>query len=235
MTTALVCVSENTPLTEALAIARHRSIRHIPVLDAQRQCIGVITQRDIMNAYISLVETQVKLEEQNRTLEGLSLEDALMGIGNRRAMEADLVFSQEMARRYSTSYAVALLDLDFFKRYNDALGHQAGDFALQATAKVLKTCIRETDRIYRYGGEEILVLMRGTTLPDAELAAQRFCQAIQKLALRHPDSPYQVLTASVGVAAGLGDDWQTLVAQADRALYRAKEGGRNRVVSAAVI
>jgi diguanylate cyclase (GGDEF)-like protein len=176
-----------------------------------------------------------ELREANKKLHDLSMEDALLGIGNRRAMEIDLEFTHETARRYQRPYAVVLLDVDHFKLYNDYYGHIAGDEALKQIATFLKNSIRKSDRIYRYGGEEILILLF-ETLPDgAQALGQRLIDGLSELEISHETQPLKVVTLSGGISgpdeAAADESWHDVVQRADCALLGAKAGGRNRIVS----
>jgi two-component system chemotaxis response regulator CheY len=155
--------------------------------------------------------------------------DALTGVGNRLRLAEDLADLSGRVERYGHSYCVALFDLDGFKAVNDTDGHQAGDTVLRAVAAALATQIRSGDTLYRYGGEEFLVLLPEQTLDSAVHAAERLRAAVEALRLPHPAGG--VVTISGGVA-GLGAAQRApdeLLELADQALYRAKEGGRNRV------
>lgn len=229
MTPEPVCVQVSTTLYDALQIARDKGLRHLLVVDDDDGLLGLVTQSDMVDAYIGLIERQMELEDKNKELLLLSNEDALMGIGNRRAMTVELDFTEAAARRYGKTYAVALIDVDFFKRYNDHYGHRKGDDALKALAKVVQQNMRESDRLYRYGGEELLLLMPEAGAVEAYCAAERVRAAVEALQLPHEESPFNVLTVSIGVAAEEAQSWQVLVELADKALYRAKETGRNKV------
>lgn len=194
--------------------------------------MGLVTQTDMVNAYIKLMERQTKLEIANKALRTLSYEDPLMEIGNRRAMEVDLNFTESLAKRYKKPYSVALIDVDFFKKYNDHYGHQAGDNTLVDITRAIKSSMRDTDRLYRYGGEEILLLLIETDSRDALIAAERARMAVQALQLSHSESPLGLVTVSIGVVSSQSEEWQTLVERADAALYKAKESGRNKVCEA---
>ena len=224
-----VRVKASTSLYDALMLARSRRLRHLLVVDETGTLVGLVTQTDMVNAYVGLVERQAELESRNRELLMLSNEDALMGIGNRRAMMVELEFTEAAARRYSKTYAAALIDVDFFKRYNDEYGHRKGDEALKLLAKVVQENMRESDRLYRYGGEELLLLMPEAGAVEAYCASERVRAAVEAVQLPHKDSPFGVLTVSIGVSADQAQSWQVLVEKADQALYRAKEAGRNRV------
>jgi len=229
MTPEPVCVQETTSLYDALMLSRSRSLRHLLVVDENENLTGLVTQTDMVNDYIKLMDRQIELESVNKALHLLSHEDVLMKIGNRRAMEVDLNVTQASAKRYNRTYAVALIDVDFFKKYNDYYGHQAGDDALVAIANAIKSVLRKTERLYRYGGEELLLLLPETTGENALVAADRTRKAVQDIQFPHVESPLGQLTISIGVASEHKEEWLELVARADKALYKAKQSGRNRV------
>ncbi len=232
MTKDPICVQEKTTLPDALTLARNHRLRHFPVVNDNEKLIGLVTQTDIMNTYMELFEKQTQLEDVVKELQSLTLEDALLGIGNRRAMEADLAFNEASAKRYQKYYAVALLDVDYFKKYNDHYGHQAGDKALQAITQAIKSVKRDSDRLYRYGGEELLLIMPNTDRDGAKIAAERLRQAVEAMQHIHNESPLAYLTVSIGTASDQAGEWEALVKSADEALYAAKNGGRNMVCSA---
>ena len=232
MTKEPICVQQTTSLYDALVLARSRSLRHLLVINEHEQLVGLVTQTDMVNAYVHLIERQSQLETENHELHLLSNEDALMKIGNRRAMEVELNFTEAFAKRYKKGYAIALMDVDLFKKYNDYFGHQEGDNALRALANAIKDCMRVSDRVYRYGGEEILLLMPETGTEDAIVASERIREAVEAMALPHKGSLFGCLTISIGVVAGCEEDWRELIELADKALYDAKSNGRNNVVAA---
>jgi diguanylate cyclase (GGDEF)-like protein len=175
-----------------------------------------------------------ELEESNAKLATLSNTDALTGITNRRGFDEALAAEWRRATRNGQSLALAMLDVDHFKSYNDSYGHQAGDQCLRAVASLIESFGRRTsDLAARYGGEEFALLAPVTDAADALVLAQEICRELERLALPHAKSPYGVITVSVGVAALLpGDDNDSgmLVRAADLALYRAKQAGRNRAM-----
>ncbi|MFA7553988.1 MAG: diguanylate cyclase [Spongiibacteraceae bacterium] len=230
MTVDPVCVQQDVFLYDALILARSRKLRHLLVVNEDGKLVGLVTHTDMVNAYVQLVERQSRLEFENQQLHLLSNEDALMKIGNRRAMEVELAFTEASAKRYNKSYGIALIDVDLFKRYNDCYGHQQGDEALKALANIIKAAMRDTDRVYRYGGEEILLLMSETSGADALRVAERIRRAVESAQWPHQQSPYNTLTISIGVSVGQQDPWQDLIDRADGALYRAKADGRNTVI-----
>ncbi|UZJ44884.1 diguanylate cyclase [Marinimicrobium sp. C6131] len=231
MTVNPVCVPAAASLLEALKRAQEHRQRQMPVLDEQGMLVGMITHTDMAQAYIHILERQSELVSVNRVLKAESLRDSLLNIGNRRAMEQDL---EVLAAHPERRYALALLDLDWFKKYNDYYGHQAGDRALQRVSEAITRHLRQGDTLYRYGGEELLLLMLDTDLEGAWQGANRVREAVQQLGIEHAPSPLGVLTLSAGVASEAGVGVSHLIASADQALYYAKTHGHNSVVRAQV-
>lgn len=247
MSSPPVVINARSPLFEALVLSQSQKIRHLPVVNDDGRLIGLVTQSDLAKAHLHLIETQRdiiehsvaertrELEDANEQLKALSLEDALLEIGNRRAMEVDLKYTHESALRYQRPYSIALLDVDCFKLYNDYYGHAAGDCTLKEITAYLKSMIRRSDRLYRYGGEELLLLLPETRLEGAEVLARRLVEGLAACKIPHCKSPFNVVTMSGGVgceelAGGATDkDWQDVAARADQALYRAKGNGRNQL------
>ena len=176
------------------------------------------------------------LREANERLSELSFSDALTGIPNRRRLDEALIAEWKRAIRFGHPLSLVLADIDFFKRYNDALGHPAGDRCLVEVARVLQGNARRAgDVAARFGGEEFALLLPATSGTDAAIVAERARAAVEALALPHPEGVVRVVTASFGVATFVPEsdgDPERLLATADAALYRAKRDGRNRVVSA---
>lgn len=156
--------------------------------------------------------------------------DALTGVLNRRAIGEALEAEVQRSRRLGEPFALLMLDADHFKAINDRSGHAAGDRALQHLGTLLAAQARDIDRVGRWGGEEFVLLLPGTTLAQAREAAERLRERVEALPPRWQEQPLP-LTLSIGAAqwAGAGDELAALLARADAALYRAKAGGRNRV------
>jgi diguanylate cyclase (GGDEF)-like protein len=180
-----------------------------------------------------------RLAERHRGLERTNVEvaatarlDPLTGLGNRLKMSEDLELFRSRRDRYHQPFGVALFDIDHFKSLNDAAGHLAGDEALQRVAAVVRRELREADMAYRYGGEELLVVLPAGVRRVAA-AAERIRKAVETAAIPHPGrpGPETVVTLSVGVAAAEGDTESFLLA-ADAALYKAKSQGRNQMAVA---
>lgn len=232
MTPDPVCVNEEASLLDALMLARTHHVRHLPVVDWQGHLVGMVTHTDMIDVYVDILEQQSALIDANTELRAQSREDPLLQIGNRRAMEADMAKVAATAQRTRQGYAIALLDLDYFKPFNDHYGHVEGDHALQAVVAAIKQTMRHGDTLYRYGGEELLMLLPGSDIRDASHAAERARQAVQLLSLTHQHSPYGMLTLSGGIASARTTHADELIALADKALYRAKAEGRNRICGA---
>ena len=179
-----------------------------------------------------LAERQRGLERTNVEMAATARLDPLTGLGNRLKMAEDLDIFRSRRDRYHEQFGVALFDIDHFKTLNDAAGHLAGDKALRQVASVIRHELREADMAYRYGGEELLVVLPAGVRRVAA-AAERIRKAVAHAAIPHPGrpGPETVVTLSVGVAAADGDAEDFLLA-ADAALYKAKSDGRNRMAVA---
>jgi len=202
------------------------------LLQTQEQLVETL-QRSERELERRVAERTEELQVLNGRLETLSLTDALTGIANRRHFDEVLAREWKRAQRVGEPLALAVVDVDWFKAYNDHYGHPAGDSCLQQVAQTLVATIsRSTDLVARYGGEEFVFLAPSTALGSAQSMAQKLVKAVEALALPHEHSPLGHLSVSVGVASMHNDGEspvQSLLQQADAALYRAKAQGRNRV------
>ncbi|WP_213804590.1 sensor domain-containing diguanylate cyclase [Granulicella sp. dw_53] len=171
------------------------------------------------------------LASEYRELSEVAALDELTGIANRRTFNQTLEREALRHMRSNRDVSVLLLDVDYFKQFNDLYGHIPGDECLKQIATVLQRVLRrDPDLAARFGGEEFILLLPMTHLSGAEVIARKILQAIMDLAIPHADSPYGVVTISIGVACwppGIVLDQKLLLEQADQALYRAKDGGRN--------
>ncbi|MDR3592559.1 MAG: diguanylate cyclase [Negativicutes bacterium] len=176
---------------------------------------------------------QKYLAAANAELQRLSHQDWLTGIANRRFFDEFMERMWRQAARDGEPISLLIADIDFFKLFNDRYGHQAGDDCLRQVAGALKDQVgRAADFVARYGGEEFAVILPFTDLPGALNVAEKLRAAVEALQIEHWRSEKGAVTISVGVAMampGQGSDPQDLVLVADKALYRAKEKGRNRV------
>jgi len=164
----------------------------------------------------------------------LSMRDPLTGLYNRRYLEETMGRELPRARRLGESVGVIVIDIDHFKRLNDTFGHDAGDFVLERTGELLRAATRNSDIACRFGGEEFAVILPGATLLVARNRAEAIRAALESLKIEYEGTPLGPVTVSAGVASmpPHGQDWAYTLQQADRALYTAKQAGRNRVVAA---
>ncbi len=181
----------------------------------------------------SLVVLARKLDSANQELKRLSSSDGLTGIPNRRYFDETLDREWRRAKRNGTEISLLMCDVDFFKKYNDAYGHQAGDDCLKEVATTLcQSLERGGDTAARYGGEEFAVILPDTGLGGTLFVAEKARLMIHKLNIPHSGSNHGRVTLSIGIAGMVPneeDPPQTLIEAADRALYRAKSEGRDRV------
>jgi diguanylate cyclase (GGDEF)-like protein/PAS domain S-box-containing protein len=177
-----------------------------------------------------------QLAEANRRLTLLATEDGLTKLGNRRAFDDAISREYGRARRDKTSLGLLMIDVDGFKAFNDLYGHPAGDETLRRIAEAITSAIRRPgDIAARYGGEEFAVVLPGADEAGAMTIADQIRNLVAQLAIEHGDSPFGIVTTSVGVAAisrDDGGDLMSLLNRADRALYSAKSRGRDLVVRA---
>jgi diguanylate cyclase (GGDEF)-like protein len=217
--------------------------RSIKALADPATAVAYVTANSTLNAGSAMVYLVVALAFQ-LTLVALVVSqfvtelteasrfDALTATLNRRAIDEVLSAEVLRARRLKDVFSVLMIDADHFKDINDRHGHAAGDRGLQHLGTVFTTQMREIDRVGRYGGEEFVVVLPGTSVSEARLLADRLRERVEALPLRWQERSI-TLTISVGVAQwqGDGDQVSELLARADAALYRAKQSGRNRVMS----
>ena len=195
-------------------------------------CLLIFTLVAFYLAYRAMIQTEI-LQIKNEKLDELSNVDELTGIGNRRIFENTLKQEWSRYKRYQVDMAVLLIDVDYFKPYNDNYGHPEGDKTLHKVAQALQECIRRpTDLVARYGGEEFGVIMN-TDEAGAFAMAEKIRKKIESLTIKHDFSLVsKTITVSVGIASTTDTQTknpQELVGEADKALYKAKHAGRNQV------
>jgi diguanylate cyclase (GGDEF)-like protein len=170
-------------------------------------------------------------EERAESMGRLAITDTLTHIMNRRGITVALLDAMAQSERYRTPLTVAMADIDHFKQVNDTYGHEAGDKVLAEIAGVLADGLRMPDKVGRYGGEEFLIIFPHTTLAQARKIADRIRVSVGKHRIAVDDTRLQ-LTISLGVTQfQRGEDLEQFLSRADRALYQAKEAGRNRVIT----
>jgi diguanylate cyclase (GGDEF)-like protein len=178
--------------------------------------------------HIALALANLRLRDSLRTQ---AIRDPLTGLFNRRHMEESLERELIRGRRSRIPLAALMIDIDHFKRFNDAFGHAAADVALRDTATAIRDCLRPDDIACRYGGEELVVIMPDTPIERAVTVAWQIRAAIEAMQVIAQGVPLGAVTVSIGVAVSRGDvpGAEDLLRSADAALYNAKRTGRNRV------
>ncbi len=245
MSVPVMTIEEDRPIFDAIVLCRSRGVRHLPVVNRQGSLTGLLTQSDLTSFHLHSVElersrlqdptaNQEELIAANERLQTLALEDSLLGIGNRRAMEVDLAYTHETALRYLTPYAVAACSVDYFELYNDTYGHRAGEELLRQLVDFLRAKLRKSDRMYRYGDDELLLLLPMTPLDSARGTIERLQEGLTELHVEHVASPFGFLTFSCGLSAVQPTrqrpmSWKQIFDEATHALYKVKREGCNGV------
>lgn len=241
-------LTETATMGEVMRIMKERRFRRVPITDDAGRLTGIVNLTELQAAMnqalerrgrdleVAVMARTAELQAANERLQELSMSDGLTGLLNRRAMTKKLEESHDVARRYGNAYSVVMIDIDHFKLYNDTLGHIAGDDAIKQIAALLNSAARVSDAVYRYGGEEFVAVVPETVDESVGTLAERIRARTEDLGLPHPASPTSdVVTVSIGYVSVTRHNivefptWREVVQAADEALYRAKEGGRNRV------
>lgn len=231
----------------------HESTRHIPILilvdDSDKNLLikgldmGVsdyIMTPIEGNELIARVKTQIKRKRYQDALKSnytknvnMAMTDALTGVYNRRYFDAHSKNLVDQAHNLGKPLLFIMVDIDHFKKVNDTYGHQAGDVVIKDIAKILNEQVRLTDMVARFGGEEFVVIMPNTSQSDGEAIAERLRLKVANYLFKISETESINKTMSLGVAMLLpGEDKDKLLARADKALYEAKESGRNKYVIA---
>lgn len=179
------------------------------------------------------VNTHMKLKMYRDYLESISYVDGLTNIPNRRKFNEQFELVWNIANREKSTVSIIMMDIDYFKAFNDIYGHQAGDECLVQVAKQLsKTVLRKTDFVGRYGGEEFICILPNTIIEDAFIVAEKMREGVIELKIKNKGSQItDIVTISLGVASCIPNQdipSSKLIEQADEALYRSKESGRNK-------
>ncbi|MBI5005791.1 MAG: diguanylate cyclase [Nitrosomonadales bacterium] len=239
MATPVITTPRFASINEAMLQLKQHRIKRAIVVDEAGQLVGVISQSELISyaygAWINILKNHSSelhelvdmLEEKARSLEHLSVTDVLTGLGNRRLLQLRMDEERERVRRYGAApFSLVILDIDFFKQINDTHGHMVGDAVLKLLSAEINRSIRKVDTAVRWGGEEFAILLSNT--PTA--AAVGFCNRLRD-SVEHMELLNGIrLTISLGLSEYVPEeDDSTLLERADRALYRAKRKGRNRV------
>lgn len=235
--------TQNTPIIFMTALSREDKFifegYEVGAVDYLFKPLEPMILRHKVQVFLDLNRQKRELEkllvEKNdlvRKLDALSRIDPLTKISNRRDILEKLNDEQANYERYGKSFAIAMGDIDFFKKINDSHGHDAGDLVLKKVAILIKKQLRQVDKLSRWGGEEFLMVLPETTLLGAAKVAEKIKFAIERSKFKFQDTNLNV-TMSFGVSCHTGQDGnlEELIKKADQLLYQAKENGRNKVVS----
>jgi len=225
MTSPVMTLPPDDDIQHAADLMILMRIRRIPVVE-KGKTIGILTRGKVMEAQARRL---ARVERENQVLEDRVVHDPLTGLANRVLFWEVLRRETEKARAKGGHVCVLMLDIDFFKKVNDTYGHPVGDLVLRQFANILRNSLRRADLPARVGGEEFGVVLLGG-LDDAKQVAEKIRKNIESDAFGENDDTFR-LTVSIGVAAWDHNDThlEPVVKAADEALYRAKQGGRNRV------
>jgi two-component system, cell cycle response regulator len=189
----------------------------------------LVSAARVVKLHKRLADRTTTLRHDSKRFYVASRTDGLTLVGNRLAFDEELDRLLARSDRYGQNISLAICDVDEFKRFNDTLGHLAGDEALCRVANAIKTTLRAGDSVYRYGGEEFVVILPAQHLDEAARALERVRAAIEALAIPAPNDGVLTISAGVAELTGKRDAKSALLGRADAALYAAKAAGRNRV------
>lgn len=239
---ALINVQELTASMQA-DVGAHTSQMEAISNQLTKQSDGKLQDQGVVDAVTKILAANQQLEQRLQTAESKlqlqaeqirvhatnALTDALTGLCNRRAFDAELTRRTAEFQRYGKTFCLLMLDIDHFKQFNDTHGHLAGDEVLRLVGATLKATVRTPDFVARYGGEEFAIIMPQTSLTEAQRGGERVRLAIEQAQCVFEDKTLRV-TASIGLTqVAVGQSVPTLIHCADEALYRAKQAGRNQV------
>jgi len=220
---------------DCVVLAMRKRIEHEKdVLQTKAKLEELYQKTNEANRKLELLHAEYEAKQQellqiNHRLEAMAWTDPLTGLGNRRFFQERLLAALASYRKDGLPFSLFIIDIDHFKKINDTYGHPVGDLVLTNLARLLQSMSRENDIVARYGGEEFVAILPDTDQESGTLIADRYCSTAASTLLGE-----HKITISIGVATSSGDDTdQSLLHQADLALYASKGGGRNRVTHAA--
>ncbi len=244
MATPVIISPRSASINDAMLQLKQHRIKRAIVVDESGQMVGVISQSELISyaygAWINILKNHSSelhelvdmLEDKARSLEHLSITDALTGLGNRRLLLIRMDEELERIRRYGAApFSLVILDIDFFTKINDQQGHLVGDAVLKLLSAELSRTIRKIDTAVRLGAEKFAILLSNTRQAEAAFFCERLRIAVERMELVNDIS----LTISLGVAEYAPDSESTLLERAEQALYTAKQKGRNGVETGHVI
>lgn len=240
MSSPVDSINKNSSIREALSFIKDRHYKRVIVVDDNGLLSGIITQKELISLTYSnwaalmkeyqdeLSEINLKLQNKNIEYENIASTDALTGLYNRHKFSQLYLSSYTSMVQRHNNMSLILLDIDYFKKVNDVYGHNAGDKTLVQVSHTLLKILRNIDVVCRWGGEEFLIMLPTADIQQAVLIAEKLRKAIEDLSIDVVGD----ITASFGVSqVREGEDMQDVIGRADKALYLAKDFGRNCVKS----
>lgn len=225
MSSPLIALGPGADFAEAMRVFNTKNIKRIPVV-SHGKVIGLLSLKDMV-AYSNLALTT--LDKRHEELKSQSATDALTGVLSKRAVTAAVRREFERVNRYGGRSSVLFIDIDHFKAVNDRYSHLGGDAVLKQMGKLLKGVCREIDTIGRFGGEEFVIIAPNRKKYHAVKFGGRLRRAVEEHVFRYGKTEIRI-TASIGIASLFeGRDVEAALERADKALYHAKESGRNRI------
>jgi diguanylate cyclase (GGDEF)-like protein len=226
MSSPLVRASSGTPFNKALDIMRANHIRRLPIVE-RKVLKGLVTETDLL---IASRKELLDMGKQYRNVRAAAIKDKLTGLYNRHYFHTLMEQELNKARRYGALLSLIMIDVDHFKNVNDRFGHVVGDTILKKISKILKVNARDVDVVIRYGGEEFVIICPISGTRSAKLLAERMCKTVEETQLKYKGVKFKV-TISAGICkyTSVYSSMRKIVAGADKALYQAKQNGRNQV------
>ncbi len=214
--------------TKDFETIKHKLLKIAETLEFETKQLGTIMQKE--DQVIAQMQTKIKkLEQALKKAKQESKIDFLTGLVSKRGLDEELNRVDKSYRRYQIEYAIGFFDIDHFKKINDTYGHEAGDLILKQLGKLFLQLKRDVDIVGRYGGEEFLAILPNTPLKGAQIFGEKIREKVEKFKFVYKEEEVPV-TISVGIASCKEfDNQKMLIEAADKRLYKAKEGGRNRV------